>query len=210
MLPFPNSLSRSNQRKAMALRPEDRYATSRGLADDIERWLADEPVTARRDPFAARASRWARRHKSGVTAAAVALVLIAVVASVAALMIDWSLRKERLALAAETQARADANHRLKQARESIDTLLTGVADGLAKVPGAQKVRKQLLEKAESQYRELAAEKGDDPPIRHESGSALARLGRIRFLLGDYPEAEANGGELSLTNRTELLARGGRR
>src|SRR5262249_53250199 len=32
--------------KAMALRPEDRYATPRLLAEDIERWMADEPVSA--------------------------------------------------------------------------------------------------------------------------------------------------------------------
>ena len=30
--------------KAMALRPEERYASPRALADDLERWLADEPV----------------------------------------------------------------------------------------------------------------------------------------------------------------------
>ena len=35
--------------KAMALKPEDRYATPRALADDIERWLADEPVAAYRE-----------------------------------------------------------------------------------------------------------------------------------------------------------------
>src|SRR5205807_1480966 len=29
--------------KAMALKIEDRYATARALADDIEAWLADEP-----------------------------------------------------------------------------------------------------------------------------------------------------------------------
>jgi eukaryotic-like serine/threonine-protein kinase len=32
--------------KAMALRPEDRYPSPRTLADDLERWLAGEPVTA--------------------------------------------------------------------------------------------------------------------------------------------------------------------
>src|SRR4029077_4338809 len=32
--------------KAMALRPEDRYLSPRALADDVERWTADEPVTA--------------------------------------------------------------------------------------------------------------------------------------------------------------------
>ena len=38
--------------KAMTLDPADRYATSRALADDIERWMADEPVSAWREPFA--------------------------------------------------------------------------------------------------------------------------------------------------------------
>ena len=38
-------------RKAMAVEPEDRYATSRMMADDIERWAADEPVFAWREPL---------------------------------------------------------------------------------------------------------------------------------------------------------------
>ena len=36
--------------KAMALRPEDRYASAPRVADDIEHWLADEPVAAYREP----------------------------------------------------------------------------------------------------------------------------------------------------------------
>ena len=36
--------------KAMAMKPEDRYASPRALADDVERWLADEPVSAYREP----------------------------------------------------------------------------------------------------------------------------------------------------------------
>ena len=38
--------------KAMATSPEDRYATPRALAEDVERWSADEPVSAWREPFA--------------------------------------------------------------------------------------------------------------------------------------------------------------
>ncbi len=41
--------------KAMALTPEDRYPTPRALADDLERWLADEPVSAWREPISVRA-----------------------------------------------------------------------------------------------------------------------------------------------------------
>jgi serine/threonine protein kinase len=48
--------------KAMALRPSDRYPTTRALAEDIEAWLADEPVSARREGLPSRAWRWYRRR----------------------------------------------------------------------------------------------------------------------------------------------------
>ena len=38
----------------MALQPEDRYLTARALAGDLEAWLADEPVSAYREPWTAR------------------------------------------------------------------------------------------------------------------------------------------------------------
>jgi hypothetical protein len=60
--------------KAMALEPEDRYGSCRALAEDIERWMADEPVSAWREPVTRRARRWARRNRTAMVAVAVALV----------------------------------------------------------------------------------------------------------------------------------------
>ena len=48
--------------KAMALEPADRYATPRALADDVEHWLADEPVAAYREVLPARVARSARKR----------------------------------------------------------------------------------------------------------------------------------------------------
>ena len=48
--------------KAMALQPEARYESARALSEDVERWLADEPVTAYHEPPMARLARWGRRH----------------------------------------------------------------------------------------------------------------------------------------------------
>jgi eukaryotic-like serine/threonine-protein kinase len=45
-------------RKAMALRPEDRYDSALALAADVEHWLADEPVVAFRESALARLRRW--------------------------------------------------------------------------------------------------------------------------------------------------------
>jgi serine/threonine protein kinase/Flp pilus assembly protein TadD len=60
--------------KALALRPRNRYESAEALKADLGSWLADEPVTAWREPLRARARRWARRHRPAVTGAAVALL----------------------------------------------------------------------------------------------------------------------------------------
>ena len=59
--------------KAMALKPSDRYAAPRDLAEDIEHWLGDEPVSAMPEPITVKAGRWMRRHKPLVSGAAASL-----------------------------------------------------------------------------------------------------------------------------------------
>jgi tetratricopeptide (TPR) repeat protein/tRNA A-37 threonylcarbamoyl transferase component Bud32 len=61
--------------KAMALRSADRYRTALALAEDVEHWLADEPVSAWAEPLRLRVGRWARRHKPLVSGAAAALLV---------------------------------------------------------------------------------------------------------------------------------------
>ena len=60
--------------KAMAHRTADRHASPKALAEDVERWMADEPVSAWREPISRRARRWARRNRTAVATAAVALL----------------------------------------------------------------------------------------------------------------------------------------
>jgi tetratricopeptide (TPR) repeat protein len=61
--------------RAMALNPKDRYETASGLRADLERWLADETVTAWREPPTFRARQWMRRHRLVVTSTATAAVV---------------------------------------------------------------------------------------------------------------------------------------
>lgn len=48
--------------KAMALDPQDRYQSAREMGDDIRRWLADEPVSARQADLVERSRRWANQN----------------------------------------------------------------------------------------------------------------------------------------------------
>ncbi|WP_169976690.1 tetratricopeptide repeat protein [Tautonia rosea] len=57
-------------RKAMALRVEDRYESVEALTDELNRWLAGEPVSAYREAAWSRAHRWLQRHRTMVTTVA--------------------------------------------------------------------------------------------------------------------------------------------
>jgi serine/threonine protein kinase/WD40 repeat protein len=62
--------------KAMANRPEDRYATAGELAEDLDRFLRYEPVKARRIGPIGRFSRLLRRHPAVSTVTAVAASIV--------------------------------------------------------------------------------------------------------------------------------------
>ncbi len=74
--------------KAMAVSPSDRYRAPRGLADDLEHWLADEPISARQDNFTSRLARFARRHRAWVQAGAASLGLVTIASIIALLVIN--------------------------------------------------------------------------------------------------------------------------
>jgi eukaryotic-like serine/threonine-protein kinase len=104
--------------KAMALRPEDRYPSVRAMADDLEHWLAGEPVRAYPEPWQVTTRRWMRRHHTLVTATAAtvvaALILLSVttalLTSTNGLLVTANLEKE--------QARRDAVANAKEAEAS--------------------------------------------------------------------------------------------
>ena len=51
-----------------------RYDTASGLADDVERFLKDEPIVARSPSLAYRFAKFARRNRTAVVTSAVVLV----------------------------------------------------------------------------------------------------------------------------------------
>jgi serine/threonine-protein kinase len=170
-------------RKAMALQPQDRYASPRALADDIDHWLADEPLLAFREGASARLARWGRRHKPAVAAAAALLATAVVALSIStALLGREASRREAL--------RQLVQRNFSDAQDAVDQMLTEVAEvELADMPQMQAVRRKLLEKAHSVYVRFLAQQPTDSAIRREAGRADVRLGEIDEKLGDHIESE---------------------
>ena len=154
--------------KAMALTPGDRYASCRALADDVKRWVADEPVSAWREPLGRRARRWAKRNRTAVTAATVALVA-AVIGLSAVLVVQTrakgdlarSLTRETAANTELVRSRAAVQARYDLAVEAVKTFHTGVSeDFLLKEDKFKELRDRLLKSASDFYGKLGALLGE--------------------------------------------------
>ena len=85
--------------KALARRPEDRYAAAGFLAEDVRRHLAGEPVQARRQTRAYRARKFVKRHAFSVALVALAGLALASMAWFAAGQARRASRERDLALA---------------------------------------------------------------------------------------------------------------
>ncbi|HUY35180.1 MAG TPA: serine/threonine-protein kinase [Pirellulales bacterium] len=175
--------------RAMAREPARRYPSARALADDLERWMADEPVSAHRGAWSERLARWARRHRRGVQAAAVALVAITIISVMAAVLVRSAkrdLEREhalvKAALTAETEAKAEA-------RKAIDNYVNLVTEEHAlRDEHVQPLRKRLLEHALRYYQELVDKHGGKAELRQELANAILRVGRISNETGSKEEA----------------------
>ncbi len=77
--------------KAIAREPAERYATAAELGDDLQRFMDDKPIRARRASQAERLARWCRRNPGLgglLTAVALLLVLIIIVLSAATIRLN--------------------------------------------------------------------------------------------------------------------------
>jgi serine/threonine-protein kinase len=197
--------------KAMALAPGDRYGSPRALAEDVERWAADEPVSAYREPWPARLGRWARRHRPAVAAAAALLVTALIALGASNVLIGREKarteRQRRAALAnfveaerqraaalrqrAAAEAQRDrAGRNLEVARNVVEEMYAQVAAALDDRRGMDAYQRDLLQKALRFYRAFALPQSREPGVRFEAGRAAWRAGDILQRIGQLKEAEA--------------------
>jgi len=170
--------------KAMSLTAGSRYGSARDLADEIERWMADEPVQARAEPFVDRARRWMRRHRTAVIAASAA-VLVALVGLGVVLAVQSRAHQDLLAAHDREQARFDL------AMAAIKAFHSGVSgDILLKEPQFQQLRTRLLGEARVFFARLEGLLKDhtDLRARRAMGQAYSELAEMTDKIGPKLEA----------------------
>ena len=179
--------------KAMAAVPEDRYPTPKALADDLDRWMADEPVSAWREPLSRRARRWARRNRTAMTA--VAAALLAGVFGLSAVLVVQTQAKAELAAANGdlSRSRAAVQARYDLAVDAIKTFHTGVSeDFLLKEEKFKGLRDRLLKSAADFYSKLSALLGNETEFASRRALAASNfeLAELTAKVGRLDEALA--------------------
>ncbi|HUG93969.1 MAG TPA: protein kinase [Planctomycetaceae bacterium] len=213
--------------KSIERDPAHRYQTARALADDLERYLDDRPIKARRATLTERLWRWSRRNPAlaALTMTVVALLVLLAAGSFWGMMHfrDQVAETERaLEEVRRQQTRAEENFR--QARAAVDEALVHISENqLLRVPGFQPLRKELLAAALRYYEWFVARRANDPTLRGDLAESYFRLGEITAEIGEPREAlehlrqaqalreelldEAGGGAAARQAQLVALARG---
>jgi serine/threonine-protein kinase len=175
--------------KTLKKSPSERYPSVDALADDLRRFLAHEPVSARPDSLGYRAARFVRRNRTGV-----ALATLAVLALAAGLVGTVTQARRATREAAVAQRQRDFALRQLSRAEAINDLNSFVLYDAAP-PGKAVTVDELLTQAE-RIVERQQEGADD-----HRAELLVSIGRQRQM----QEAHDKAREV-LTRAYELAAR----
>lgn len=208
--PRPRSLNRTIPRdletivlKATAREPERRYQSAGDLADDLERFLEDRPIRARRASLIEHGWRWCRRNPALASVSALALALLILHAS--AMSFGYYFRTQ--ALARETALRQKGDATLRLAADAFEAIFDRIggpamssafqdtADGNVTRSSAAPSRVSpqdaaLLEEILGFYDRFAEVNRDSEQWLHETAIARRRMGQIYQRLGRLDEAKA--------------------
>jgi serine/threonine protein kinase len=134
--------------KAMEKDPARRYQSAKELADDLRRFLADEPVHAKRPTLLDRLGKWTRRHRAVAWSGVVLLAVTAAVFAAAAVLVWDEKNAKELALKDKTDALADREKALGEK----DAALTAKESALTEKSAALAQRDLALARSDRHLR----------------------------------------------------------
>ena len=187
--------------KAISHDAGQRYQTAALLAEDLDRFVTDRPIRARRVGPGERLGRWCRRNKglaSLTGATGLLIVLVGVVGALGYARTKSASRGkdlERAKAAANASLAVEALdrmfERLAPTRIGIIQRLSEGGTGTYANPRSPVLSTEaaaLLEEMLPFYDRLARQTGEDDQIRSRAAEANRRVGAIRKRLGQMDEA----------------------
>jgi serine/threonine protein kinase len=159
--------------------PNNRYRSAEALAEDLRRFLANEPILASSTALHHRAFKWARRRPT-LAAAVGGIIALAALSFHGWGQMTFELRNERDL--AQQELETTSSH-LQLALQALDQAVPSGEPSEAK-------RRAAILRAVTFYQQILREGGEPAPVRPWRAFAYRRLGDLRQQLGERAEADA--------------------
>lgn len=186
--------------KALSKSPSDRYATAQAFGDDLDRFIHDKPILARRPTQIELARKWLRRHPSVVVTSITLLVLVTLASLITAALIHKEQEKVSEAYVRERLRADEAETQYKLARRSVDELFRVSEEELIDQPGTDSLRARLLTSVLSYYQEFLNQRRED---KDGQVGLIETQNRVEKILSDLAAIRANR-QLRLLAHDEVL------
>jgi len=198
--------------KAIEPTPEKRYASAGEFADDLQRFLDDRPIRARRVGFVERVWRWRKRNRLVANLLFSIFVLVAIIFA----GISNGYVKARALVRAKEAESQRAQKNLDLALAAFDDVFESLGDAAAvdfnflndseslgvptDDPSISAKEARVLENLLEFYDGFVAENENEPTLLLKSARARVRVGTIRKLLGRSRDSDAFPKALELYRR----------
>jgi serine/threonine-protein kinase len=202
--------------KCLEKSPRKRYATAKGLADDLRRWRAGEPIVARPVGFTERVGKWARRKKAQAALVAVSslFALVVVLAAVWLFVNNARLTKLNADLEAAkidlertntdlTAAKTESDKSYTLATTALDEIVRDLGLKLNGVPQGEGLMLDVIARSSDLYRQLSEVRPTDGGAVSRHLNALAMRSAYETNYGRHESAARTRQELTATLRREL-------
>jgi len=186
--------------KAMATLPVDRYQKATDMGQDLENWIAGEPISVVPDTLLKKSERWLRRHARGVIAS---LLLLGLTAAALLWAATFYLKKSSDLDTANT-ALQQQQKITKSSRDALSTVLEEVVgsifdDQMSQTPDFEQSRINMLKAAIDEMQKFVDAHPDDWDLKLDVLRLLTRLGNLQS------EATPDSATETFNRASELIA-----
>ncbi|MEE2707333.1 MAG: protein kinase [Planctomycetota bacterium] len=170
--------------KAMSKDPSNRYASALDLKNEVQSWMADEPIDCYTDSWWTRCSRWTRLHRRLINSAALLMLLATVGLGIGNRLLNRAHRQTKeeketaeRAVSALERTKKNAETDFRRARTVIEGLSLEINSPQAqKLSGFKPLQRQLAEKLLDFYSYFLERHREEPAFRAEIADVHYQLG----------------------------------
>lgn len=181
--------------KALRKEPEQRYATVDQMASDIQAYLEQRPVLARRGSWRYLATKFIRRNKLALAVAS--LFLLGIIGGTIA--VAWQAR-------VATAERRKAEARSADLRQLSDSLLSELDEAIKELPGSTPAQKLLVTRVLEHLDRMSADGADDQLTQMDVANGYIRVANLQGNGYDQNIGDTSGALASIDKAIAITER----